>query len=127
MVDSFVFLFPFLSCLLSSFIISFVSGAFPSLPNKKKGRGEVIGVKRSNKTVDEIKYYKAVVEFEAEGKKYRTESSRRGVYKVGQKMRVAYNESNPQEAKILPSADVYFVMAALIVMGAIISVLMYFG
>lgn len=125
--NSFLILFPFLSSLLSSIIIAIVSGAFPSIPNKKKEKGKVVGIKRENRTVDERKYYKAVVEFDVEGKKYKVESSRRGVYKVGQKMRVVYNELDPDEAKILPSTDVYVVMAAFIVVGAIISVLMYMG
>ena len=77
--------------------------------------------------MDDRKYYRAFVEYEVEGKKYRVESSRRGLYKVGQKMKVVYNELDPSEVKILPSTDVYVVMAALIVMGTIISVLMYLG
>lgn len=77
--------------------------------------------------MDDRKYYRAFVEFEVKGKKYRVESSRRGVYKVGHKMKVVYNELDPNEAKILPSADVYFGMVTLIVMGVVISVLMYLG
>ena len=123
----FLILFPFLSSFLSAIAVGIVVGAFPSVPNKKKTKGEVVGIRRENKAVDDRKYDRAFIEYEVEGKKYRVESSRRGVYKVGQKMRVVYNELDPQEAKILPSADVYVVMAALIVMGVIISILMYFS
>lgn len=125
-MDKIFFLLPLIISLISSFFIAFFSGIFSRVPNSKKTKGTIIGLKHESDAKEGPRRYRAVIEYEIAGKEYQIKSKKIShSYKVGQKIRIAYDATNPNNAIIKPNADIYFFIALWIVAGVAMSVIIY--
>lgn len=111
----------------AAIVLGGVTGVFSRVPNSRKTKGTIIGLKRANIPSDDLPRYKAIIEYGVNGQSYRVESKRRSYsYKVGKQVTVAYDETNPSNALIRPSKDTYIFMGLWVVAGLFLSLLIKF-
>ena len=106
--------------IIASLIWAWAAKCFVRVPNPKTTTGEIVALRQERKDDhdDHIPLFSAWVQYDVDGKKYTTKHhSRSSSFRVGQKYRVVYDETNPEHAVIRPKMPTYFIPFGLATAG----------
>lgn len=111
---------PGLAILVVAIFAAALAGMFKRVKNQKTTTGTVVSLECKNETGESSKFY-AYVEYEVNGNIYVVKSRNRSTaYHTGQKLKVAYNNDNPNESFIKPNVENYIVVIVLFVIAIIV-------
>lgn len=101
-----------------AFFLGLITGVFSRVPNQKKTTGKIVYVEYEYDTDEKMPMYKAIAEYEVNGKMYTIKSKHKSSsFRTGQKVKIAYNSADPQQAKIRPKTNVYVAMMLITAAG----------
>ena len=107
--------------ILMGLLVGAVSGVFRRVPDQKSTVGEIVSIEREPDPDAGRTMYTACVEYAAGGNLYTVKTGFRSPsFRTGQKMRVAYSGTAPENAIVRPGAVTYVTMAAFIAAGSIV-------
>lgn len=109
---------PGIILILMGLFVGALHGVFRRIPNQGITSGQIVSLERAANPERGRTRYAAWVEYEVNGIMYAVKSKIcSSTFYTGQRVRVAYNQADPQVSYILPQMKIYLIMAAFIVAG----------
>lgn len=114
---------PGLAILVVAIFTATLTGMFTRVKNQKETIGTVVSVEHKYDSGEKKPAFNAYAEYEVNGKTYVVKSrNKSSSYHTGQKLKVAYNEANPVDAFIKPTAINYIVVMIILVIAIIVTI-----
>ena len=102
-------------------LLGILSDAFKKVPHSKSILGEIVSLEQKRWRNEGKKTYAAYVEFSVKDVIYVVKTKyKSSTFRIGDKMRIVYNEQNPNQAIIRPKREVYFTMFGFFIAGVIV-------
>lgn len=102
-------------------LLGILSDAFKKVPHSKSIFGEIVSLEQKRWRNEGKKTYAAYVEFSVKDVIYVVKTKyKSSTFRIGDKMRIVYNEQNPNQAIIRPKREVYFTMFGFFIAGVIV-------
>ena len=112
---------PGIILIIIALMVGAISGVFSRIPNQKFVTGEIVSIERENTVSDGRTMYMAHVEYYVNGIPYTIKTKfKSSTFYTGQKMRIAYNESAPQQAIVRPKVTTYVIMLGFSIAGIVV-------
>lgn len=107
-----------LFCIITALVLVIMTNAFRRLPNQKSIKGTVVATENKKTVHSTRKRYIGYVEYVVDDKVYSIASNYiSSNMRVGQSIRISYDESNPENAITRPPMFIYLLFVGLIIMG----------
>ena len=104
-------------------LLGLITGAFRRVPNQGTVMGEIVSLQRERDLDGGRTRYAGSVEYYVDGKPYYVETaSKSSTFRTGQRMRVAYDRTDPGRAVVRPKAAIYGIMMAFFMAGLVLCV-----
>lgn len=102
-------------------LLGILSDAFKKVPHSKSILGEIVSLEQKRWRNEGKNTYAAYVEFSVKDVIYVVKTKyKSSTFRIGDKMRIVYNEQNPNQAIIRPKREVYFTMFGFFIAGVIV-------
>jgi len=101
-------------------LLGWITGIFKRVTNQKVTNGEIVNLEERDWHDSKRPVYRAVIEYEVDGRIYTIKSGyKSSSFRNGQKVRVAYDELNPENAFLKAGMSTYIIMVMIIACGII--------
>lgn len=112
--------------IIIALMVGAISGVFQRVPNQKNILGEIVSIERKQALESGKAMYTAYVEYYIDGVPYVIRSKfKSSSFRSGQKVRVVYNQKDPQQAIVRPSITAYVVMLVFLISGVVILLFLF--